>query len=80
MLPPPKREVGMGFLDKLLGRDKDTGTSTVDAPSEVETKASEPPAETESPSPEGEGSDITHSEQRLDDVRDQVLRDEDRMP
>jgi hypothetical protein len=67
-------------LDKLLGRNKDTGTTTVDAPSEVEATASEPPAETESPSPEGERSDLTDSEQRLDDVRDQVLRDEDRMP
>ena len=68
----------MGFLDKLLGRDKDTATTT-EAPADVGEQAPEPPAEEEAPV-SGEASDLTQSEQRLDSARDQNIRDEGRIP
>lgn len=69
----------MGFLDKLLGRDKK------DEPAEPTdtTKPAEPtePAEDLQPhsSVEDDASDLTHDEQRLDDIRDQALRNQGRM-
>ena len=59
----------MGFLDKLLGRDK--APTGADAQAEEESRPHGPS--------EDDSSDLTHDEQRLDDIRDQALRDEGRM-
>ena len=75
----------MGFLDKLLGRSKetaegvgesakDTGEKAMDTASDLGDKAQDA-VDTD----EG-GSDVTESEHHLDEVRDQTMRDEGRMP
>jgi hypothetical protein len=66
----------MGFLDKLLGRDKEAAESTPPASTPQATAEDEAPAAPEA----AEGSEVTQSEQRLDNIRDQALRDEGRMP
>lgn len=64
----------MGFLDKLLGRSKETTEG-------VEESARDTGDATKDPFEGDEGvSDVTESEQRLDDIRDQTMRDEGRMP
>jgi hypothetical protein len=81
----------MGFLDKLLGRGKDAaesaGDAAKDAGSKVADVASDVGDKAEEAFDEGkerisgdegsEGSDVTQAE---DNVRDQALRDEGRMP
>lgn len=64
----------MGFLDKLFGRDKKDEPAATAEPAK--------PADDLQPhgSTEDDASDLTHSEQRLDNIRDQALRDEGRMP
>jgi hypothetical protein len=68
----------MGFLDKLLGRSKETaegvGESAKDTASDLGDK-------TQDALDRDEGvSDATESEHHLDEVRDQTMRDEGRMP
>jgi hypothetical protein len=60
----------MGFLDKLFGRDKK------DEP--AETAETTETADDLKPhgSMEDDASDLTHSEQRLDDIREDTLRKE----
>ena len=75
----------MGFLDKLLGRSKETaegvGESAKDTGEKVKDTASDVGDKTQDAFDTDEGgSDVTESEQRLDDVRDQTMRDEGRMP
>lgn len=84
MLAPPDTEVGMGFLDKLLGRSKhtaeDLGGSAKDA-GDTATSAAPDLGETKDALDREEGtSEVTEAEQRLDDVRDQTMRDEGRIP
>ncbi|HXV34959.1 MAG TPA: hypothetical protein VD769_13205 [Gaiellaceae bacterium] len=72
----------MGFLDKLLGRSKDVAGSVTESAQDMGDKAAgavSPDGREAFELDEGE-SQVTESEHRLDDVRDQVLRDEDRMP
>jgi hypothetical protein len=80
----------MGFLDKLLGRGKEAADTAGDAVKDVGEKAKEEFDEAkdrvtggdEAPAapPAAEGSEVTQSEERLENVRDQALRDEGRMP
>ena len=74
----------MGFLDKLLGRGKDTAESAGDAAKDVGNKAEEVFDETKSrvtgDDAPSETSEVTQSEQRLDEARDQVVRDEGPQP
>jgi hypothetical protein len=67
----------MGFLDKLFGRGKEKDESE-EAKDRI-SGGDEPPKAPETP-PAPEGSEVTQSEQRLDEVRDQAARDEGRMP
>lgn len=62
----------MGFLDKLLGRDKSAEESATDAAHEHSESAAAPT--------EDDLSETGQAEQRLSDVRDDALRDEGRMP
>jgi hypothetical protein len=81
MLSSTHREVEMGFLDRLLGRGKEAAESAGDAAKDVGDKAEEAFDEAKSRvTGEDEGSDVAQSEERLDNVRDQALRDEGRMP
>ncbi len=65
---------------------QDVGEKTKDVASDVGDKAQEGYEEAKSRISGDEGSegspesDVTQSEQRLDDVRDQAMRDEGRMP
>jgi hypothetical protein len=68
--------MGMRFLDKLLGRDKGSAPSTPDTTEKTETLEEERPHG----SVEDDRSEIGQAEQRLDNARDQALRDEGRMP
>lgn len=71
----------MGFLDRLLGRGKDAAESAGDAAKDVGDKAEEGFDDAKDRvSGDDEGSEVTQSEERLDNVRDQALRDEGRMP
>ena len=75
----------MGFLDKLLGRSKETaegvGESAKDTGEKVMDTASDVGDKTQDAFDKDEGlSDATESEERLDEVRDQTMRDEGRMP
>jgi hypothetical protein len=84
----------MGFLDKLLGRGKDAAESAGDAAKDAGSKVTDVASDVGDKAEEGldeakerisgdegsEGSDVTQAEQRLDNVRDQALRDEGRMP
>lgn len=75
----------MGFLDKLLGRSKETaegvGESAKNAGEKAMDTASDLGDKTQDTLDRDEGaSDVTESEQRLDDIRDQTMRDEGRMP
>lgn len=86
----------MGFLDKLLGRSKetaegvgesakDTGEKAMDTASDVGDKAKDTASDlgdkTQDALDRDEGvSDVTESEHHLDEVRDQTMRDEGRMP
>jgi hypothetical protein len=84
----------MGFLDKLLGRSKDVadtagdkameyGDKAVDVAGDAGDKAAEVFGEAKS-QVTGDGdegvSETTEAEQRLDDVRDQAMQDEGRIP
>jgi hypothetical protein len=81
MLSSTPKEVDMGFLDRLLGRGKDAAESAGDAVKDVGDKAEEAFDDAKSRvSGEDEGSEVAQSEERLDNVRDQALRDEGRMP
>ena len=62
----------MGFLDKLLGRDKSTVESAPEAAHEHSGDVAAPT--------DDDLSETGQAEQRLDDARDQALRDEGRMP
>ena len=73
----------MGFLDKLLGRNKETAEGVGESAKDTgeKTMAADPGNTTTDPLDQDEGvSDVTESEQRLDEVRDQTMRDEGRMP
>lgn len=82
----------MGFLDKLLGRGKDAaqdvgdkaqdlGEKTKDVASDAGDKAKDTFDDAKSHvSDEDDVSETEQAEQRLDNVRDQTLRDEGRMP
>ncbi len=71
----------MGFLDKLLGRSKDAAETVGDKAQDVGDKATDVFEDDKDSVPSGtERSDVGQAEQRLDDVRDQTLRDEGRMP
>jgi hypothetical protein len=69
-------EVGMGFLDKLLGRDKKDEPAATPEPAATAEPAK--PADDLQPhgSDEDDASELTHDEQRLDDVREDLLRKE----
>jgi hypothetical protein len=58
----------MGFLDKLFGRDK--SDSPTEAPAEEQPHGSI----------EDDASEITHAEERLDDIRDQATRNQTGLP
>jgi len=62
----------MGFLDKLLGRGKDAAESAGDTAKDRGDEVAS--------SGEDDLSETGQAEQRLDDVRDQVLKDEGRTP
>jgi hypothetical protein len=70
----------MGFLDRLLGRGKEAAESAGDAVKDVGDKPEEAFDEAKERVTGEEGSEVTQSEERLDNVRDQALRDEGRMP
>lgn len=79
----------MGFLDRLFGRGKEAADTAGDTMKDVGEKAKEEFDEAkdritgdEAPEtpPASEGSEVTQSEQRLDEVRDQAARDEGRLP
>ena len=75
----------MGFLDKLLGRSKETaegvGESAKDTGEKAMDTASDLGDKTQDALDKDEGvSDVTESEHHLDEVRDQTMRDEGRMP
>ena len=86
----------MGFLDRLLGRGKEAAETAGDAAKDVGEKAKDVASDVGDKAEESFGeakervsggdegaegeSDVTQAEQRLDDVRDQTLRDEGRMP
>ena len=75
----------MGFLDNLLGRSKETaegvGESAKDTGEKVMDTASDAGDKTQDAFDTDEGvSDVTESEHHLDEVRDQTMRDEGRMP
>jgi len=75
----------MGFLDKLLGRSKETaegvGESAKDTGEKAMDTASDVGDKTQDALDRDEGvSDVTESEHHLDEVRDQTMRDEGRMP
>ena len=82
----------MGFLDKLLGRGKDAakdagevakdvGDKTKDVASDAGDKAKDTFDDGKSDvSGDDDVSETGQAEQRLDDVRDQALKDEGRMP
>jgi hypothetical protein len=84
MLAPPDTEVGMGFLDKLLGRSKETAEDlggSAKGAGDAATDTAPDPGETKDAFDRDEGtSEVTEAEQRLDSVRDETLRDEGRMP
>ena len=87
MLPrSTKWKEGMGFLDKLLGRNKEStpegvGESAKNTDDQAMDASSDPGDTTKDALDGDEGvSDVTESEQRLDEVRDQTMRDEGRMP
>lgn len=85
MLPGPQGKEGMGFLDKLLGRSKETaegvGESAKDTGEKAMDTASDLGDKTQDAFDKDEGvSDVTESEHHLDEVRDQTMRDEGRMP
>ena len=62
----------MGFLDKLLGRDKSTVESAPEPAHEHREDVGAPT--------DDELSETAQAEKRLSDVRDQALSDEGRMP
>ena len=70
----------MGFLDKLLGRTKETAGDVGDAAKDMGDKAKD------AFDGGGDGTDapgtseVTEAEQRLDDVRDRAMQDEGRIP
>ena len=75
----------MGFLDKLLGRSKETaegvGESAKNTGDQAMDASSDPGDTTKDALDRDEGvSDVTESEHHLDEVRDQTMRDEGRMP
>ena len=75
----------MGFLDKLLGRSKETAEGLGESAKDMGEKATDIASDLGDKGKDafdledGE-SKVTESEQRLDDARDQALRDEGRMP
>jgi hypothetical protein len=76
----------MGFLDKLLGRGKQGAEGAEDAVREAGDKTKDVASDvgdkdrvTGEEKGSGE-SEVTQSEERLDDIRDQPPRDEGRMP
>lgn len=75
----------MGFLDKLLGRSKDVATDVGESAKDLGDKAADTASDLGDKAKDtfdrDEGtSEVTGNEQRLDDARDQVMRDEGRMP
>jgi len=62
----------MGFLDKLLGRGKDAAESAGDTAQDLGDEAHV--------SSDDDLSETGQAEQGPDDIRDQALRDEGRMP
>jgi hypothetical protein len=78
----------MGFLDKLLGRSKGAAESVGNAAEDVGDKAKEGFEEAKDrvtgderdPGVDEGGSDLSQAEQRLDNARDQALREEGRLP
>ena len=81
MLALPDTEVGMGFLDKLLGRKTEAGEGAADSAKDTGQEAAgvSPDGKEALDLAEGE-SQVTEAEHRLDDIRDQALRTEDRIP
>jgi hypothetical protein len=75
----------MDWLDKLLGRSKETAEGLGESAKDMGDKATDTAsglgdkAKDAFDLEEGE-SQVTEAEQRLDSVRDQALRDEGRMP
>lgn len=92
MLSPTHKEVDMGFLDRLLGRGKEAAESAGDTAKEAGDKSKDVASDVgdkaeetfddakDQVTGEEEGSELTQSEERLDNARDQALRDEGRMP
>jgi hypothetical protein len=78
MLPRSTREGRHGFSRQAAGRSKETaegaGDSAKDTAADLGDKAQDAVG-----GEEGDSA-VTESEQRLDDVRDQTMRDEGRMP
>jgi hypothetical protein len=70
----------MGFLDKLLGRGKEAAQDVGDVAKDVGDKAEEGFDEAKSRVTGEEESEVTQSEQRLDEVRDETARNEGRIP
>ena len=75
----------MGFLDKLLGRSKETAQDIGESAKDLGDKATDTASDLGDTAKDAVGGDegesaVTESEQRLDEVRDQTMRDEGRMP
>jgi len=66
----------MGFLDKLLGRDKKDEPAQTAEPAKPAETAETPEDLEPHGSTEDDASELTHDEQRLDDVREDLLRKE----
>jgi hypothetical protein len=71
------KEGVMGFLDKLLGRGKDAAEDVGETAKDLGDKAEDAFDDAKG---DDEASETGQAEQRLDDARDQALRDEGRMP
>lgn len=71
------KEAVMGFLDKLLGRGKEAAQDVGETAKDLGDKAKDAFDDAKG---DDEVSETGQAEQRLDDARDQALRDEGRMP
>jgi hypothetical protein len=71
------KEGVMGFLDKLLGRGKDAAEDVGETAKDLGDKTKDA---FDGDKADDELSETGQAEQRLDNVRDQALRDEGRMP
>jgi hypothetical protein len=71
------KEGAMGFLDKLLGRGKEAAEDVGETAKDLGDKGKDA---FDRDKGDDEPSETGQAEQRVDNVRDQALRDEGRMP